>query len=317
MYRNLRWLVAALAGTVALGLGVAPAAAATSSGTADRVRHGNASATFERLILAPTARGYEGTLPVTIHNGGTEASYFRLLFREPVAGSFKQTTPQQFCQTVVGDTGDRSTYECFLDRIAPGGDLTVHFTFRALTATKPYPMRADGGRIAISDSTSLDAPRSTYRGFTTLFRSTRGALHPARTYQQDQHADARLTVAGEVRLTRQPNGWYTGTLPVTVRHGTDAAHWGLRVGVTVTDDRATLVGTEPSEVPCYYTCDAPGDLFMEGEERSFDLLFEAPPDAVPGTVEATATLTTYWRYDEVTERTPADNTATFRVTIAP
>jgi hypothetical protein len=318
MHRNLRWrLIAALAGMATLALGAAPAAAATPSTTAGTVVHGTASATFGRLILEPTARGYQGTLPVTVHNGGTETGFFRLLFREPVAGSFELTTPQQFCQTVTGISGHRKTYDCFLDGIAPGADLTVNISFRVLTATKPYAMRATGGQLAISDTYITGAPYSAYRGYPTVFRSTRGSLHPAREYRQDTHADAGLTVADEVTLTRQESGWYSGALRVTVRYGTDAAHDYLWMDTYVPDDRAILIATDPADQPCLRTCEAPGAKFMKGEERTFDLIFEAPPDAVTGTTEATIGLSTVWRGSPVAERTPADNTATFRVTIAP
>ncbi|MFE9200748.1 hypothetical protein [Micromonospora sp. NPDC007230] len=298
--------------------GAVAAAPASASAKTTVVTQGTATATVGPLVLEPTERGYLGQQAVTVRNTGTAAGYFRLLFREPVAGSFEVSDPDQFCQFNRAHTaGLQATYECQLNRIEPGAELTFQLRFRALTGTRPYAMRTEAGRVAISDDFRYDAPFSGYGRFDALFRSANGSLLGARPYAQNTTTDTSVRLHGdEVVLTRQPDGWYRGRLTATVRYGTDAPLNWLTVETAVPDDLAILTATDPTGGPCWRSCEVPGDGFMPGEERTFDLLFEAAPDSRPGAVaQATGMLTASW-YQALPETDPADNAVAFGVHIS-
>ncbi|MBF9129546.1 hypothetical protein I0C86_11295 [Plantactinospora sp. S1510] len=314
-----RRLTLAVTGTIAMTLGVmAPAVAASAAPAPGTVKivQGDASASFGRLVLEPTERGYQGNLQITVRNQGTDPGSFRMLIREPVASSMNwRTSPEQFCQTENAYPGHRTTYGCFLNQIAPGGSLTFSVSFAVLTATKPYPMTAPGGRIAISDGYALDVPFSKFKPFETLFRSTSGSLRDPRPYQQDTRAKSSIVVADEVTLTRGDNGWYTGRLEATVTYNGDAAHDYLWFDTLVADDRAILVATDPAGAPCWRSCEAPGGRLMAGESRTFGLIFEAAPDAVPGLIEASGTMHALWQGAPVAEKNTSDNAFAFKIRI--
>ncbi|MBE1486610.1 COG1361 family protein [Plantactinospora soyae] len=314
-----RRVALAATGTIAMTLGIMAPAVAASAAPAPatvKVTQGDASASFGRLVLEPTERGYQGSLQVTVRNQGTDAGNFRLLFREPVAGSaILPTSPEQFCQTEVGYSGHRETFGCFLSQIAPGGSLTFSIAFAVPTATKSFPMTAAGGRIAISDDYALNAPLSKFKPFETLFRSTDGSLRDPRPYRQDTKAKSSIVVADEVTLTMGPNGRYTGRIEATVAYGGDAAHGSLDLDTYVAEDRAILIDTDPAEVPCSRGCPVPGRKFMEGESRTFGLIFSAAADAAPGLYEATAMVSASWQHAVVDEDDYSDNLSRFLVRI--
>ena len=312
-----RRLVAAVVGATVALLASATAAVAAPDGTTV-ARQGTAVASTGRLVLEPTDRGYLGHQTVTVRNTGTDTGYFRLLVREPVAGSFETSDPDQFCQFNRGSTtGLRAVYECSLSGIAPGGQLTFQLRFRALTTPQAYAMRTSGGAIAISDDFQYDSPFSRYAGFGTVFRSTDGSLRNPRPYVQDTVTDSSFVLHDdEVVLTRDADGWYHGRLTATVRYGTDAPHNWLWMDTVVPDDLAILVTTEPVAVPCWRSCEVPGPRFMEGEERTFDLVFEAGPESQPGAVaQATGSLAPFW-HQSLPEVDTSDNSVAFTVRIA-
>ncbi|MBE1490773.1 COG1361 family protein [Plantactinospora soyae] len=206
------------------------------------------------------------------------------------------------------------TYDCFLSGIAPKSSQTFQIKFRALTKTRPYAMQVDGGRVAIADG--VGAPYSRWGNFSTLFRSTTGSLHNPRTYKQDTVAKASITLADdEVTLVRQSNSRFEGRVRATVRYDGDAANNRLSVDASAPGVR--FVGTDPVTVACHDSCDVPGGSFMQGEERTFDLLFEAPADAEPGVVRASGHLETRWEGTGVVpEKTPANNNLSFDIDIS-
>ncbi|WP_446216997.1 hypothetical protein [Micromonospora sp. IBHARD004] len=309
-------------GTALTMLGAAVAIAGTpvsAATTTTVVTQGTATASTGRLVLEPTERGYLGDQSITVRNTGTRTGYFRLIFREPVAGSFETSDPDQFCQALGAETkGIRLTYDCYLNAIEPGQELTFQLRFRVLTDTRAYAMRATGGRIAIDEDVLTAGPHSDYAPFNTLFRSTTGSVRNPVGYVQDTSYDSSIVLhTDEVVLTRQPDGWYRGRLPVTVRYGTDAPHSHLSLAAPVADGLAIFWATDPAGAPCWVTCEPPGEIrFMKGEERSFALLFEAGPDSVPGTVrEATVSVAPQW-HESLPETDPADNVRTVRFRIA-
>jgi len=312
---NWRRLASSLLGTAAALLATAPAVGAPVPGTAASplavVQQGDAVASAGPLVLEPTDRGYRGHLLVTVRNTGTSASYFNLLIREPVAGSFRGAQPTTMCQRSVEHPGHRTTNECFLPTIQPGAELTVDVEFAVLTTPRDYAMRALGGGLAVSGS--YPPSYSDFADFQATFRSTTGSVLGARLYQQDKLAESSVTVAGDLTLTRTTDGSFVGRVRATVRYGTDAAHDYLWL-TTAAPGNVSLTATDPVEVPCYTNCEVPGGKFVEGEERSFDLVFEAPSDTPVGPLgEVTADVSTYWQHDVVNEADLSDNTVTFQV----
>ncbi|WP_141725436.1 hypothetical protein [Micromonospora pallida] len=84
--RRLTTALLAVCGGLLLGAaGVAPASAAPTGDPA--------SLTLGRLVLDPTSRGYQGSLPVTVTNESDVAEYFYVRIVEPVAGSFRALDP--------------------------------------------------------------------------------------------------------------------------------------------------------------------------------------------------------------------------------
>lgn len=312
-----RRLVAAMVGAAVALLASATGAVAAPDDRAV-ARQGTAVASTGRLVLEPTDRGYLGHQTVTVRNTGSSTGYFRLLVREPVAGSFETSDPDQFCQFRRDrTTGLPAVYECLVNGVEPGGELTFQLRYRALTDTRTYAMRASGGAIAVSDDYQFDAPFSRYAPFGTVFRSTTGSLQNPRPYVQDTVTDSSFVLHDdEVVLTRDADGWYHGRLTATVRYGTDAPHNWLSMETVVPDDLAILVATDPAGGPCWRSCEVPGPRFMKGEERTFDLVFEAGPDSRPGAVaQATGSLAPSW-YQSLPETDTSDNAVAFTVRIA-
>ncbi|MEU4781291.1 hypothetical protein [Micromonospora sp. NPDC023633] len=297
-------------GLAAVGLAAALLAPAVPAAAAPTTT-GRAVAEVGRLVLEPSARGYQGTLPITVTND-TAQPVSHVLVTEPVAGSWRGTLSNEFCTVVVPKQFVR-TYDCAVP-VAAGQSYTFSARFEVLTRTRPYPMSTRDGQVAVQ--VGYDAPVTTVTPFRTLFRSTSGSLAGARPYRQDRTADASLTV-GEARLTRQEDGRWAGWLPVTIRYGGDAPHNDLYVAASLPNGM-DIPGTDPaSEVPTFAGGFlVPGGEFMAGEQRVVRVRLTAPADADPGVLgTGTFALEVVYEGGPVDDRLPADNAVSFPVTL--
>lgn len=313
MIRNTRrTVIAALLGTaIALpAWGSAVAAAPAGTGAAP----GTAVITVGRLVLEPTARGYRADLPVTVTNNGTTPVH-RVLITEPVPGSWRGPVGDEFCM-LIPDTHPR-TIDCAVS-VSQGESYTFGTRFEVLTRTRPYAMSAGDGRVA-AHPIDLGAPAISATRYQTVFRSTTGSLRPARPYVPARQSNASIT-AGPATLTRQADGTYAGWQTVSVRYRNDAPHTSLFVDSTVPAG-LDIEGTDPDSGPAFATgFRVPARVgtqdrnFMQGETRTFRVLFTAKATAAPGEV-GTGTYHLRVNYDhiDVTDRRPADNTVTFPV----
>ncbi|NJP34185.1 hypothetical protein [Micromonospora thermarum] len=169
----------------------------------------------------------------------------------------------------------------------PGGELQPGerraFTvdFEVLTAIQPYAMKAENGRLAVEvgGREIADEP------FRTRFRSSDGSLRDPKPYVRDTQPEAGIS-AGDLTLVRQPDGAFEGRLPLAVRYDSDAPHSNLCLITKGLPAGVYETSTVPSD-GCAHFC-VPGGQFMEGEERTFDLVFFAaagtpsPRPARPG-----------------------------------
>ncbi|MGB2568436.1 hypothetical protein ACPFP2_08300 [Micromonospora citrea] len=301
-----------LLGAALAVLTAVPATAASATPTAAA-----ASIDAGRLVLTPTGRGYQGSLSVTVTNNSGAAQYYSIRITEPVAGSFRGLQPTGAC-VHDGRVAGRRILVCGVDGpdLKPGERRRLAVTFEVLTAPRPYPMSAAGGRVEVlPGDTGQVADADDFR---TLFRGTDGSLRHPRPYVQDNEARASITTSvGEVRLTRQPDGRFAGRLPVTVWYAGDAPHDSLSVradlpaGVEVT-------GTEPQDSPSFGGFfDVPGGRLSSGEERTFDVLFRAPAETAPGELgPVSLLLSTWYGSDEVADADPTDNAVTVAISAA-
>ncbi|MBU8857180.1 MULTISPECIES: hypothetical protein [unclassified Micromonospora] len=307
-----RRVAVGLAGAALALTTAAPAVAAPTAAEAA------ADISVGRLVLEPTARGYQGKLPVTVTNNGPTATYFFVDVLEPVAASFRALDPEEACGfQPLRD--NRRTVSCGVPGgdIEPGGSRSFSIAFEVLTPTRGVAMIATGGRISVNvgDGRAEIADRAR---FAARFRSASGSLRNPVPYVQDDQARAAVTAAGSVTLSRQDDGSYLGRLPVTVRWAGDAGYdyllarsVGLPAGVLVW-------GTDPQDAPSNLTSFiVPGGRFMAGEQRSFDVLLYAEPGAAPGFLgTVTFELETRWDSITVPEADPADNVVSVDLTIA-
>ncbi|MFI2646633.1 hypothetical protein [Micromonospora fulviviridis] len=311
--RNGRRLAAVLVGSVAVLLALAAPAAAAPAG-----RSPDADVSVGRLVLDPTARGYQGSLPVTVTNRGPVATYFSIVVVEPVAGSLGNLSPEEACGFGAPE-GNRRTATCSVPGgdIEPGESRKFSIAFEVLTPTRDVAMIAEGGRISVNVGDGEDevADRAT---FAARFRSASGSLRNPVPYVQDSRARASITTAGAVTLSRQEDGSYLGRLPVTVRWAGDTAHELLWADATGLPAGVVIWGTDPQDMPGFFTnFVVPGGRFLTGEQRSFDVLLRAEPETVPGDLgTVTFQLNTQWYGQTVADAEPADNTASFTVTAA-
>ncbi|QGN46756.1 hypothetical protein ACN26Y_10885 [Micromonospora sp. WMMD558] len=277
-----------------------------------------ASLDVGRLVLDPTDRGYRGSLPVTVTNLGTTATYYSVTFVEPVGGSFEGLTPEEAC-VFNGLVDNRRQINCMVpgSLLEPGERRRFTVNFHALTPTRDVAMTIKGGLISVNSGDGRDDVADRER-FTTLFRSTTGSLRNPVPYVQDQQADVSITTAGAVTLTPQEDGSYLGRLPVTVTWDGDAAHEHLSVEAIGLPAGVMIWGTDPQDLPSFFTWFAvPGEQFIDGETRTFDVLLRAEPGTAPGALgTVTFDLDTMWDGNVVPDPDPADNTASFTVTVA-
>ncbi|MEW2381118.1 hypothetical protein AB0873_03325 [Micromonospora sp. NPDC047707] len=308
-----RRLLAGLAGSA-----LALAAVATASPAVAAPAPATASIEAGRLVLDPTDRGYRGSLPVTVTNLGTTATYYSVTFVEPVGGSFEGLTPEEAC-VFNGLVDNRRQINCMVpgSLLEPGERRTFSVNFHALTPTRDVAMITKGGRVSVNSGDGRDDVADRER-FNTLFRSTTGSLRNPVPYVQDQQADVSITTAGAVTLTPQEDGSYLGRLPATVTWDGDAAHEHLSVEATGLPAGVMIWGTDPQDLPSFFTWFAvPGEQFIDGETRTFDVLLRAEPGTVPGALgTVTFDLDTMWDGNVVPDPDPADNTASFTVTVA-
>ncbi|WP_262283442.1 hypothetical protein [Micromonospora sp. MA102] len=189
--------------------------------------------------------------------------------------------------------------------LSPGEQRAFTIDFQVLTTVQPYAMKAGNGEAVIK----VDGTKVTDETFTTRFRSTTGSLANPQRYVQDRQPDAAVTVSGDLTLVRQPEGYFEGHLPVTVRYDSDAPHGMMSiVGVNLP---ATF--GYPWSLECSHEC-VPGGEFMEGEQRTFDLYFSASADTPVGDLGQAGVEVSAVRRDGYPDSDPADNVATFSIT---
>ncbi|MGI5147370.1 hypothetical protein ACQEVC_13495 [Plantactinospora sp. CA-294935] len=296
------------AATAVAILAMTPAAqAAPRDGLIPQQR--DTSVTVGRLVLEPTDRGYRGSMPLTISYRGTETADLSVRIVEPVAGAFEDFDFGMPCFYGERPGELRRNIDCW-DQIQ-GGDHRAHTVeFEVLTETQAYAMSAIGGAITVT--TTDDRPSTVTKSFETLFRSTTGSLRNPRPYMQDTRTDASVT-AGSATLVRQPDGSYLGRLPVTVRYDGDAPHDALQLE-SVLPDGVQLYHIEPSDVCAYPWCTVPGGEFMQGEERSVQLVFTAPVGTTAGDLGTGSVVLHTSYFTDVSDVDPSDNTAGFTIT---
>ncbi|MEU2612848.1 hypothetical protein ABZ570_14910 [Micromonospora sp. NPDC007271] len=303
-------LAAVLLGpAMALLASAAPAAAAPASGSPA------ADVSVGQLVLEPTARGYQGNLPITVTNRGRTETYFSVTIVEPVGGSIGNLSPESACG-YQGLRDNRRVVDCMVPgpNLKPGQRRSFSVAFEALTTPRNVAMVAPGGQVSVNAGNGSQEIADT-EDFTALFRSTTGSLRNPVPYVQDSQARASISTAGAATLVRQADGSYQGRLPVTVAWAGDTAHDLLFVDATLPAG-VQVWGTDPQDLPSFFTnFPVPGGRFMAGEQRNFDVLLRAEPETVPGDLgRVTFELSTNWDGDVVADADPADNTASFTVT---
>ncbi|WP_446217000.1 hypothetical protein [Micromonospora sp. IBHARD004] len=301
----IRTVAGGLGAAVALVASAGPAVASTVSATT-----GGATAVVGQLVLEPTARGYQGTLPITVTNHSAQP-VSHLLITEPVAGSWRGTLSNEFCMVVVPKQYVR-TFDCMVS-LGAGQSRTYTARFEVLTHTRPYAMSARGGQVAVQ--VGHDAPVTTSATFRTLFRSTDGSRQGRRPYRQDRTTEAAIAT-GEARLVQQADGTFAGWLPVTARYDSDAANHFLDVAATLPAG-VDIVDMDPPDMPVFSTGFlVPGGAFTEGEERIFRVLLTAPAGTAPGLLgTGTFAVSTYYEGGAAPEGDPSDNTVTFPIRV--
>lgn len=304
---------------VLVGAGLALPAAVALGTPATAARTGaQASVQAGRLILEPTERGYRGELPVTVTNLGGTGDSFALEILEPIAGSLRGAGPDAACLP-LGDLVDgRRVTECSPPLyLEPGQTGQATLSFEVLTAVRPYAMVAGSGTIKATVHYQ-EEPAGT-DSFGTLFRSADGKLRPAKPYVQDTEIKASIA-AGATTLTRVADGRWFGRVPMTVRWAGDAAHDDLWVDGISLPSGVQVWATEPDSGPAVTETRllVPGGRFMQGEERSFDLVVVAPAETPAGDLgDATFQVgAQFWPLTELADADPSDNNATVHLTAA-
>ncbi len=298
------------------GLAAALASAAFIAVPAPAQAVSTTTVAVERMALVATERGYSGSLPTRVRYQGATAANLDLVLTEPVAGSWRGTQLADTCFFGVRPgLGQRRTIRCGIGRFQPGEIRHVPSAFQVLTKTMPYAMAAAGGEVHVErDQVRISEVVS----FTAFFRSTSGSLLMPRPYVQDTATDIVLGTGSSVTLTRQPDGSYLGRLPVTLTWRGDAPHYQVYTRIDHLPAGFLVWGTEPGDGgPCSIGCNAPGDRFMEGETRTWDLLLYAAAGTARGDYGVhTLTPEVLWNSSSLVDVDPADNTPAFTVTVA-
>ncbi|MFJ8577819.1 hypothetical protein [Micromonospora sp. NPDC093277] len=294
-------LVGVLGLAGALALVAPPAQAAPSRSTAT---------VADQLILEPTDRGYRGSLRVDLTYRGTEPGRATYVITEPIAGSYQNAEWGVSCYSGGELLPDgRTRVECDVPggALAPGEQRIFTIDFQVLTNVRPYAMKAGKGEVAVKVGGTL----VTDKKFATKFRSTTGTLANPRPYVQDTQPDVAVTVAGDLTMVRQPDGWFEGRLPVTVSYHSDAPH----LWVSISGRNLPPSFGWPWSQECGHEC-VPGAPLMQGEARTFDLYFSAPSDTPLGDLGEVGVEVTAWQRSQHPDANPADNVATFSLIVA-
>lgn len=304
-----RRAVLGLATLMAVGAGALVTPAAANAAAED-----SATLTVGSLVLAPTERGYAGTLEVTVQNTGTEPAYFGVTFVEPIAGSWQGLVVEDACAS--GWTADgRRIIGCGVAKtLQPGEQGRVDAAFRVLSKTRKYAMEAPGGEVRVNYNDGTPGPVAQ---FSTLLRSTTGSVADPRPFVQDTQSNITLKVGKAVKLKKDADGLFRGRLPITVTWRGNTPHNEVFLNLLNLPDGYWPEGTVPDSGGCFMGgCPVPGREFMPGETRTFELIVSAPEDAVVGS-SATGTVTAgiTWNYQRVSDVDPTDNTRTFTIKI--
>ncbi|MEV1142893.1 hypothetical protein [Micromonospora sp. NPDC049799] len=302
MRLKLSTVLVGVLGLAAVSVFAAPAAQAAPATTT------STATVADRLVFEPTERGYRGSLQVELTYHGSEPAWPSYVITEPVPGSYVNAEWGINCSSGGDRLPDgRTTVECVVPGglWQPGERRTFSVDFQVLTTVRPYAMKAGNGHLAVKvgDTTVEEAD------FSTRFRSSTGSLANPQPYVRDTQPDFTLSVAGDLTVTRQPDGWFEGSLPVTLRYNSDAPHpfvWLVPAGLPAGFG-------EPWTDECGHLC-PPGGAFMEGEERTFALNFSASSEAALGDLgRATIEVRTDY-YTPLADSDPSDNVAGFTVT---
>lgn len=302
MRLKLSTVLAGVLGLAAASVFVAPAAQAAPATT-------KSTATIaDRLVFEPTERGYRGSLQVELTYRGSEPAWPSYVITEPVPGSYVNTEWGINCFSGGDRLPDgRTVVECLVPGglWEPGERRTFSVDFQVLTTVQPYAMKAGSGHLAVKvgDTTVEEAD------FSTRFRSSTGSLANPQPYVRDTQPDFTLSVAGDLTVTRQPDGWFEGSLPVTLRYNSDAPHphlWLIPAGLPAGFG-------EPWTDGCGHLC-PPGGDFMEGEVRTFELNFSASPETALGDLGRATIEVRTDNYTPLVDSDPSDNVAGFTVT---
>lgn len=313
--RHRRYLAGAIIATAAL------AAVATTATVAQAVpapaTHREATVSAGDIVFEPGARGYTGSLTMSLtYQGTTSDNWMEFAATEPVPGSFIGVQGSEACGETLDAVG-RRVITCGVSLLQPGDKRSITMQFQVLTTPRAFAMKvADGSVYASRYGQRL----SNMESFTTRFRSTTGSLRNPQTYVPDTKSNISVTSAATaMTLVPQEDGSFIGRIPVNVRWNGDAAHYGLDIGAALPGGWFVW-GTEPSaNLPCPDSCPIPnatgGWQFMQGEASSFDLLIRAPAGTAAGSYPLTATVQAQTNDGPLTDVSPADNGFAFTATI--
>lgn len=268
--------------------------------------------TVSPLIFEPGDYGHTGSIRITIRN----------VTKEPFSGNISITDPIPSIADSFDGAGGCLTgayvSNCGLDNvIAPGGTGVVTIGFRSPSKPEPFAQIASGrGSVEVAGATA---------DFPVLFRSTTGSLRHPRPYVQDTTASLTVT-AGDATLARQPDGSFSGRVPVTVRNNGDAPHQDLVAALALPaglgwpsiDPSDVCMGTTDLPTPpggSAWGCSVVGGQLAEGQTRTFDFVLTAPAGTPVGPL---GTGTTLVRLNDgpAVAQTDSANISTFTITVA-
>jgi hypothetical protein len=274
------------------------------------------SVTAGQLVLQPQRYGHTGSTRIAVHNGTDQ----------PFSGNITITEPLPYATVGIDGAGGclldatpdhRTIFTCLLDdEIAAGATSVVTVRFQSPAEPRTFAQIApQKGSVEIGGASA---------SFAAIFRSTTGSLRSPRPYVQD--STAALTVAaGNVTLTRQPDGTFSGRVPVTVSNRGDAPHSGVGAAIALPagldfpniEPVDVCMGSDRLPVPpdgSGYACSIAGGQLAQGERRSYDFLLTAPAGTTPG-VLGTAT-TSAWLDGPAAPQTDGADIDTFTITVA-
>jgi hypothetical protein len=265
------------------------------------------------LILEPQEYGHTGHISIDIRNTTTEPLDSGINLTEAVAGTMGQVVGASGCG--INELADhRRTFLCGLDpAIAPGETGSITVDFQSPASPQPFAQIAPAkGSVEVGGVTAE---------FPALFRATTGSLLDPQPYVQDTTASLTVT-ASDVTLTRQEDGTFAGSVPVTVRNDGDAPHVELWAELSTPAGIDSWPGIEGGgvcvggdvEAGFQIGCDLLGGQLAEGQERTFTWLLRAPAEAVSGPL-GTGTTTVKLTNPELEQGAPT-NVDSFAITVA-